>query len=294
MDFQTLRHFVDIVETGSFSRAAERNCTTQSAVSQRIKVLELELQLELLLRGQGKGRVIPTPAGKILYQSAVSLLDDIEALKNRMRNLSTEVVGTVRVATVYSVGLHALPLRLKPFLARHPQVIVHLEYSQTAKVYLDVLDGRVDVGIVACPAQRPGIEIVPFSMEKMTLICAPEHPFANLAEVRLSQLNGIPFVGFASTIPTRSLVDEQLNLRGIQPYMASEFDNIETIKNLVEIGSGVSIVPEGTVRQEVREGTLAMVHLAEQDVFLRPVGILLKQEITHRVAIRSFVEAMRD
>ena len=118
-----------------------------------------------------------------------------------MRQFSDEVAGTVRVATVYSVGLHALPPRLKPFLTAHPRVNVHLEYEQTDKVYDDVASGLLDVGIVACPIAKRDLEVVPFAEEEMVVICAPEHPLAQGASVRLAQLDGLAFIGFADDIP---------------------------------------------------------------------------------------------
>src|SRR5581483_8554459 len=101
----------DLVETRSFSRAAERNFVSQSAVSQRLRTLEREYGQLLIERGRGKGLIAPTEAGQILYAGAKSLLGEAAALEARLRGLSEEVAGTVRVATVYSVGLHALPGR---------------------------------------------------------------------------------------------------------------------------------------------------------------------------------------
>src|SRR5579871_687045 len=181
METRVLRLFCDLVETRSFSRAAERNFISQPAASQQVRGLEREYGQVLIERGKGKSGVAPTEAGRILYEGAKPLLNEIEELEARLRGLSEEVAGTVRVATVYSVGLHALPGRLKPFLAAHPKVNVHLEYSQTDKVYRDVLSGAMDVGIVACPSARAGIEIVPFGEEAMVLICAPENPLAREA-----------------------------------------------------------------------------------------------------------------
>ncbi len=142
MELTDLRLFCHLIETGSFSRAAERSFVSQSAVSQRLRAMEREFGQILLDRGKGKGRITPTEAGKLLYEGAKPLLSQAEELEIRLRGLNEEVGGTVRVATVYSVGLHALPGRLKPFLAAHPKVNVHLEYSQTAKVVQDVLSGR--------------------------------------------------------------------------------------------------------------------------------------------------------
>ena len=281
------------METGSFSRAAEKNFVSQSAVSQRLKTLEQDYGQTLIDRGQGRGRVTPTVAGEALYLGAKALLQGAAALDAEMRHLSDEVAGTVRVATVYSVGLHALPPRLKPFLAAHPRVHVHLEYKQTGKVYDDVVSGSMDVGIVACPSAKRGLEMVPFAEEEMVLVCAPEHLLANLSEVSLSQLDGLAFIGFADDIPTRRLVDERLRAAGVRVKIVSTVDNIETIKNLVEIGSGVSILPADTVRQERRAGTLTSVPFIAADAFTRPTGLLLKKTKACRASVRAFVEAMQ-
>jgi DNA-binding transcriptional LysR family regulator len=292
MELNDLRLFCDLVETSSFSQTAERNFVSQSAVSQRLRALERHYGQIFLERGKGKGRIAPTEAGRILYAGAKPLVHEAAELDARLRGLSSEVAGTVRVATVYSVGLHALPGRLKPFLAAHPQVNVHLEYSQTARVYQDVMSGAVDVGIVAVPTVRPGLEALPFSNENMALICAPEHPFANLDYISLRQLEGQPFIAFEDDIPTHGLIDDRLRAAGVKVKVVMAFDNIETLKNLVEIGTGVALVPEDTVRQEVREGTLSRVPLAPEDAFRRPAGMLVKSSGTRRAVVRAFVQAI--
>ena len=293
LNLDSLQIFSDLVDTGSFSRTAEKNFVSQSAVSQRLKALEAEYGQTLIDRGQGHGKVSPTVAGETLYVGAKALLQGASALDAEMRQLSDEVAGTVRVATVYSVGLHALPPRLKPFLAAHPRVNVHLEYKQTDQVYDDVVSGAVEVGIVACPSGKRGLEVVPFAEEEMVLVCAPENRLA-LAEVSLRQLDGLAFIGFADDIPTRRLVDEKLKAAGARVKVVSTFDNIETIKNLVEIGSGVSILPADTVRQEQRAGTLAAIPFIAADAFTRPTGLLLKKTNARRAAVQAFVEAMQN
>ena len=293
LNLDTMQLFCDLVETASFSRAAEKNFVTQSAVSQRLRALERQIGQTLIERGQGRGAARPSPAGRLLYDGAKGLLREAGALEEHLRGISDEVAGTVRVATVYSVGLHALPPHLKPFLAAHPRVNVHLEYKQTGEVYKDVIAGNVDIGIVACPAPRRGMEIVPFEEEEMVLICAPEHPLAGTDSVRLAQLEGAAFIGFADDIPTRRLVDEKLRAAGVRVRLSATFDNIETIKNLVEIGSGVGIVPADAVRQEERAGTLVAVPFAPPDAFRRPTGLLLRTGGTRRAAVRAFVDAVR-
>ena len=292
ISLDSLQTFADLVESGSFSKAAEKNFVSQSAVSQRLRALEREYGQTLLDRSQGRGRVTVTAAGEALYRGGCEVLLRAIALDAEMHQFSDEVAGTVRVATVYSVGLHALPPRLKPFLAAHPRINVHLEYEQTDKVYDDVASGRLDVGIVACPTPKRDLEVIPFSDEEMVVICAPEHPLAHQQQIWLRQLDGLPFIGFADDIPTRRLVDDHLRTAGARVRMVTTFDNIETIKNLVEIGSGLSLLPIDTVRQEQRMGTLVALPLAPADAFARPTGLLLKKTKARRAAVRAFVEAM--
>lgn len=293
MEIATLKLFCDLVETASFTQAAEKNFMTQSAVSQRLRALEQTYGQILLERGKGRGRIAPTEAGRILYEGAKPLLNEFGELEARLRGLSDEIAGTVRVATVYSVGLHALPGRLKPFLARHPQVNVHLEYSQTDKVYRDVQAGAVDVGIVACPTERSAIEILPFDEQEIALICAPENPLAQTSDLTLAQLNSLPFIAFADDIPTRRLIDARLRASNAHVRIVMSVDNIETIKNLVEIGSGVALVPIDTVRQEVKEGILSVVRLTPSERFRRPSGMLVKRIGTRRAAVRAFLAEMQ-
>lgn len=294
LNLDSLQMFLDLVETGSFSRAAEKNFVSQSAVSQRLRALETDYEQTLIDRGQGRGRVTATVAGEALYAGAKALLLGARTLDAEMRQLSDEVAGTVRVATVYSVGLHALPPRLKPFLVAHPRVNVHLEYQQTDQVYDDVAGGSVDVGIVACPIAKRGLEVIAFAEEEMALVCAPEHPLAAESEITLKQLDAVNFVGFADDIPTRRLVDERLRAAGARVRVVSTFDNIETIKNLVEIGSGVSLLPVDTVRREQQAGTLVAVPFTAADAFTRPTGMLLKKSKARRAAVQAFIQAMQN
>lgn len=294
LDLNALKLFCDVVETRSFSEAAERNFISQSAASQRLRSLERALGQLLIERERGRSQAAPTEAGMILYEGGKALLREAKELEARLHGLSDEVSGTVRVATVYSVGLHALPGRLKPFLSAYPRVNVHLEYSQTGKIYQDVLSGAVEVGIVAVPKERAGIEVIPFGDEAMALICAPEHPFAHIESISLRQLDNQPFIAFSGDIPTSGLIEDHLRKAGVKVRTVMAFDNIETIKNLVEIGNGIALVPEGTAYQEVREGMLVVVPLTPEDAFRRPTGILVKKTGSRRAVVRAFLEALTE
>ena len=291
MDLDALRTFADLAETKSFSKTAERHFISQSAVSQRVRALEREFGQVLVERGKGRPGAQFTEAGARLLAGARELLNRADALKREMAELSGGVGGTLQVATVYSIGLHALPPFLSAFLAEYPQVNVHLEYLRTDRIYESVLAGTIDLGLVACPLPRPQIEVAPWQEETMVMILPPEHPLGRLSEVRLSDLDGLPFVAFDADIPTRRITDDLLHARRVRVEIVQAFDNIETIKRVVEIGLGVAIVPEPTVRGEVRDGTLLARPLAGER-FTRPTGVLLRKGRVRSGALQRFLRTL--
>src|ERR1700752_1166174 len=132
MHLETLQVFCDLVETGSFSAAASQNFITQSAVSQQVRALESRFDHPLIERT--KGHVQPTPAGQLLYQASKEITGRYRELRERMAGFNSVVSGSVRLATVHSVGLYELSDPLKKFLKAYPQVNVHIEYSRSSKI----------------------------------------------------------------------------------------------------------------------------------------------------------------
>ncbi|MEW6300579.1 MAG: LysR family transcriptional regulator [Thermodesulfobacteriota bacterium] len=290
MHIETLKVFCDLAETGSFSLAASKNFITQSAVSQQIRSLEERYGRELVERSKGHVRL--TQAGEVLYQAGKEIVQKYREIEDALQSLSRSVSGTVRVSTVYSVGLYELSAPLKRYLRTFPEVNVHLEYTRANKIYDDVSRGDVDLGIVAYPSKRPQILVVPFREDRLVLICAPQHPLAQLQRVSIKKLDGEKFVGFERDIPTRRALDRIFRKHGVKVQYIMEVDNIETIKRVVEIGSGVSIVPEPSVLQEVKSETLKMLHFTDE-VMLRPLGIISKRGRRFTPAAQEFIDFLK-
>jgi len=290
MHIETLKTFCDLVETGSFSKAAALNLVSQSAVSQQVRALEQRFDQQLIERGHRKG-VVPTEAGRHLYAECKELLGRFHALEVRLRARSEVISGTVRIATVYSVGLHELPPYVKQFIKAHPQVHVHVEYSRTDKVYEACLNNTIDFGIVALPLRRPQLEIIPFRRDKLVLVCSPDHPLAARRRTSLKRLAGEPFVAFERDIPTRKAIDHILRQHRVTVNYVMEFDNIETIKRSVEAGIGLSILPETAVAHEVRSRMLVALNFTEGP-FTRAIGIIHRKRKVFSPAARAFVDML--
>jgi DNA-binding transcriptional LysR family regulator len=202
------------------------------------------------------------------------------------------ISGTIRVSTIYSIGLHDLPPYLKKFLKAFPTVNVHVEYRRSNEVYEDVLGNVVDLGLVAYPVRDPKLEIIPLRKDKMVLICSPHHPLAKEKSIRLKLLADQKFVAFEPDIPTRKAIDKILKDQNVHVQNVMEFDNIETVKRAVEIDAGISIVPESTVTQEVNKQTLVQLDLEGAD-FYRSLAAIYKKSKVLSPAMKQFINILK-
>jgi DNA-binding transcriptional LysR family regulator len=282
--------FCDLAETESFTRAAQISEVTQSAVSQQISALERHFKSILIERSKKKFRL--TREGQVLYDYAKQMIQTYESLQSKLQEIKDVISGTIRIATIYSIGLHDLPPYLKKYLKTFPTVNVHVEYRRANQVYEDVLGNVVDLGLVAYPVRDSKLEIIPLRKDRLVLICHPNHPFAKNTSVRLGALSGHKFIGFEPDIPTRKAIDKILKDHGVLVQNVMEFDNIETVKRAVEIDAGIAIVPQGTVTQEVSNRTLVQVTIDDGE-FYRPLAALIKKSKVISPAIKQFVSVLK-
>jgi DNA-binding transcriptional LysR family regulator len=291
VQIQSFRVFCDLAETESFTKAAQINGVTQSAVSQQVSSLEKQLKVLLIERSKKKFRL--TQEGQLLYESAKQMVQTFDTLLSRLQEVRDVVSGSIRVATIYSIGLHNLPPYVKRFLKAYPTVSVHIEYQRANQVYEDVLGNVVDLGLVAYPNKDPRLDIVPLRDETMVLICTPQHPLAKLKSVTFAQLQGQKFIGFEHDIPTRKAIDKVLRDAGVEVRMVMEFDNIETVKRAVEIEAGIAIVPLGTVTQEVSKHTLVSIPFSDT-LPGRPLAVIHRRSKVLSPALKRFIEILKE
>jgi LysR family transcriptional regulator, transcriptional activator of the cysJI operon len=290
MQIESLKMFCDLAETESFTKAAQINDVTQSAVSQQISSLERQFRSILIERSKKKFRL--TREGQVLYDFSKQIIQTYEALESRLQEIKDVISGTIRLATIYSIGLHDLPPYLKQYLKSYPTVNVHVEYRRANQVYEDVLGNVVDIGLVAYPVRDSKLEIHALRKDRLVLICHPQNPLVKSKAVRLSSLNGHKFIGFEPDIPTRKAIDKILKDHNVQVQTIMEFDNIETVKRAVEIDAGVSIVPQTTVIQEVANQTLVQLDIEDGD-FYRPLAALIKKNKVLSPAMKQFLAILK-
>ena len=290
MQVESLKVFCDLAESESFTKAAQINNVTQSAVSQQISSLERQFKSLLIERSKKKFRL--TREGQVLYDYSKQLIQTYDSLQNRLQEIKDIISGTIRLATIYSIGLHDLPLYLKKFLKLFPTVNVHVEYRRANQVYEDVLGNVVDLGLVAYPSRDAKLELVPLRKDSLVMICHPQHPLAKSKSVKLSQLAGEKFISFETDIPTRKAIDKILKEHDVEVERVMEFDNIETVKRAVEIEAGISIVPQATITQEVAERTLSELRIEGVEL-LRPLGAIYMKNKVLSPAMKQFLNVLK-
>lgn len=290
MQVETFKIFCDLAESGSFSKAASLNSITQSAVSQQIRALETRFHVILIERGRRNFAL--TQEGHAFHLASKEIVGIYNQLGHRLLEMQNVVAGDLRVGTIYTIGLHELPDYLKIFREMFPRVHVRVEYHRTAQVYQAVANGEVDVGLVSFPAKRYGLDVEQFSKDRLVLICHPGHSLAKKKSIRLEELDGEKFISFQPDLPTRKVIDRHFKEHNVAIVRTIEFDNIETVKRAVEVETGVSIVPQNTVRLEVKNGDLAAVEISSPEMW-RPLGILLKRNRSRSPAVREFIALLQ-
>jgi LysR family transcriptional regulator, transcriptional activator of the cysJI operon len=291
MQIESLKVFCDLAETESFTKAAQINSVTQSAVSQQISSLERIFKSLLIERSKKRFRL--TREGQVLYDYSKQIIQTYESLHSKLQELKDIISGTIRVATIYSIGLHDLPPYIKKFMKNYPTVNIHVEYRRANQVYEDVFSNVVDLGLVAYPIKDSKLEIIPLRKEPLVLICHPQHPFAKQKSVKLKNLADQKVIGFEPDIPTRKALDKILREYGVEVKHVMEFDNVETVKRAVEIDAGISVVPLGTVTQEINKQTLAAVEI-EDGEFFRPLAAIYKKNKVLSPAMKQFLAILKD
>ena len=289
MQIRALKVFCDVVTRKSFSKAADDNGITQSAASQTIHQIESHFGVKLLDRS--KRPFVMTEEGKVCFDHCVKLVRQFEELESRLSNLHSHSSDTVRVASIYSVGLSYMKQFVQRFTELNPQINVQLEYHHPSEVYNLVKSGDADLGLLSYPTATNSVAVIPWREEKMSIVISPDHPLASDHEVSLNDLNGFDMVGFDQNLRIGQEINRVLANANATPNVVMEFDNIETLKRAIEINAGFSILPQAHVQREVSAGTLTAVTVNDNSL-VRPVGIIHRDNIKLGKNTENFIELL--
>ena len=251
MDILNLQTFISVSDASSFSRASEQLFITQPAVSKRISALELELGVHLFDR-IGK-KVQLTEAGEALLPSAKRILAELEESRRAISNLSGKVSGKLKLGTSHHIGLHRLPPVLRSYTAKYPHVDLDIQFMDSEEACEGVLKGELELAIATLPEQAEknlSTEII--WHDPLGIVVSNEHPISQIQNITLTKIIQHPAILPSTGTFTRALLEQTPELETSKLNIAMETNYLETIKMMVSIGLGWSVLPISMISNDMK------------------------------------------
>ena len=264
---------------------------SQSAASQHVQ--EVERRLGLALFDRSKRPLELTPAGKLYAEYCRDVLRREEELTLSLESLKGAAGSTVRVASIYSIGLSEMSRLRDEFAARYPEARLDVDYMRPEKVYEAVRNDTADLGLVSYPEPGREIAAIPWRHEEMQVALCPTHPLAARTELVPADLASQDFIGFDEDLSIRRELDRFLRAQGVEIKLILHFDNIQMIKEAVALGTGISILPARTMQTEIEQGRLVAVRLNAPGLS-RPVGIVHRRRKKLNRAAQALLELLEE
>ena len=287
---EAIRLYCDVALNRSFSRAAEIHGVSQSAVSQRIMVLERRLGVQLIDRSSRPLRL--TDAGESYFQGCRRLLERYEKLEHTVRNTAGSHAAEVNIAAIYSAGIGWMNQTCKDFQRQSDDVRIYVGYAHPDDVLERVKGEKCDFGVLSYPDRWRGVQTIPLRDEPMVAVWRAGHDNRNPRTIKPADLNDRPMVGFEPHLPIARQITEYLRRNGARPAIVTTFDNVDTIRAYISQTDALAILPRRTVRREIDQGTLTAADLDPMPV--RPMGIVLGRGQTLAPAAEQFMRYLRE
>lgn len=264
MDITALQAFIAVAEIGSFSQASERLYLTQPAISKRIAQLESELDTRLFDR---IGRTISlTESGKALLPRARHILLELEDSRRAISNLSGKIAGRLGVGTSHHIGLHRLPPVLRRYTAAYQEVELDLHFMDSEEACRAVLHGDLELAVVTLPLTPPSeLQTRLIWPDPLDFIVCPQHPLlTELSPISPARLCEHPAILPAPGTYTREIIEQAFRPYGLHIPIRMGTNYLETIKMMVSVGLGWSVLPRSMLSDDLRVLTVRDIHLSRR------------------------------
>jgi len=285
MDINNLQAFVKVAEYGSFSLAAETLHLTQPAVSKRVAALESSLNTRLFDRiGH---QVTLTEGGNQLLPQAQEMLNKAADIRRSLANLTDQVTGTLSMGTSHHIGLHRLPPVLRQFSQSYPDVQLDLQFMGSENACNAVEQGRLELAIATLPPLPSAqLELTPIWDDPLCVVVCRNHPLANISQLDLKILSEHQAVLPSIGTYTRDILEQAVAPKGITIQTGISTNYLETLKMLVSIGLGWSLLPATLLKN----GEFNILQVEELQL-TRTLGAVRHRKRTLSNAARAMLKA---
>jgi DNA-binding transcriptional LysR family regulator len=289
LELRHLRALVAVVETGTFSGAAEQLGYTQSAVSQQVGTLERIVGTLLFERPGGPRPVRLTAAGEVLLTHARAVLARVSSAATDLRVLASGEQGELRVGTLPSVGTKILPRLLGAFRAGWPGIEIVLRESRDCADLIHAVEtGDVDVTFVDIgPYETGPLEVRPLLDDPMVFVAPAGAPEAEQRAVSIADIAHLPMIG-TRNVGCRQIIDNCFRQAPVAPRYIFRSDDNPTIQGLIGSGMAYAVLPLLTVDEN--DPNVAVIPIRPEPP-PRRLGIAWHPERRPPLALVPFVEA---
>lgn len=260
MDIHRLEVFCKLVELRSFTKAADAVCLTQPTVSEHIRALE-EMTGEKLVDRLGR-EVLPTPAGKIIYQYGRKIIQMRDEAIQAIQKFRGDLSGHLLIGASTIPGTYILPAHIGSFKIKHPSIQITLKIASSAGIVGKILDASIEFGLIGAKWDDRRIVLEEIFSDELVLTVFPEHPWAQSRMVELGRLAHEPFILRERGSGTRMVMNQAMDAHGLDPSalkVVAEMGSTEAVRQGIKARIGVSILSSQAVAEDLEQGTLVAV-----------------------------------
>ncbi|MCY9512616.1 LysR family transcriptional regulator [Paenibacillus apiarius] len=289
MNLSQLETLTTISKTMSFRKAGELLNLTQPAVSAQIKSLEDEFKTVLIDRNQP---VTLTDSGQVFLEHAARILHIVDDLKQKLADLNQIPQGHIVLGTTTSIAIQILPRVLSYFQDQFPLIKTKILSMSSSQVMAHIENGAVDIGIGYLNEKNPNLVSSVLYYDTFELVVSPDHPLAAHKHGTVEMLREIPLIVLSPDTLGRKFADEVFRKYDIQPHIVMELSSSEEVKRMVELNLGAAIISKLSVSNELRRGTLQIVHIHELET-AHPVGVMYRTGRYLNSAMQQFLSDLK-
>lgn len=285
MNLAAFDAFIKVMETGSISMAAELLFITQPAVTKRIHTLENYFGVKLF-ESAGRG-VQPTQAATSLLPKVKNWVNELNDIHHTLSHEQDQVRGTLKIGTSHHIGLHHLPPYLKQYTQRFSDVVLDVHFVDSEQAHEQVLSGDLELAFLTLPPVLDSrLEYITLWDDPLVFVTAPFHPLANKSKLKLKDLIEYPsFLPAAHTFTSQITLGE-FDKQGLKPRVSMSNNSLESIRMLVAIGLGWSVLPSTLLNDELKQLDINLnMH--------RQLGVVWHPERTQSKALEELIKIVK-
>ncbi|MDR0590905.1 MAG: LysR family transcriptional regulator [Puniceicoccales bacterium] len=288
MNIKTLKIFSDLVANANFSKTAKQNNVSQSAISQKIRLLEDRLNVHLVEKKKKSFQL--TEEGTVFYHHAKLILSEYEAMLEDLQNYDAKTLGGVSLLTNYWIGVYLLPHYVREYFKTFKNCALDINYGDFNGMQITNLDPRSDLIILEFPPQNEDLAVELFAKDEFVAVCSAQSELKSQALFPLENLASQPLIGFTKLHPLRTIFEQGLERQIMRPHYAMEFNQIDLIKQAVETHNGVAILPKSSIRPARESHIFHTLSLKDRHIpislyFIYRKNRKMNRSLTHFIAI---------